>query len=130
MDPYLAPLPQGVPGTVQRSSLQTDPHRCTTMAGRGAWIRLFQRILKALGLSVPSCSEDFFNSVSGAVARPGAVRATAASLRNALSLGDCTLGVLCKDIPEGALDEVHTWGYADDEEAFETSSSTLTVLAR
>ena len=81
------------------------------------------------GLSFPACSEDFFNSVSGSqAAPPGALAssqpsleqcgATAASLRNALSSGDYALGMLCKDIPEGALDEVHAWGYADDEEAF------------
>ena len=47
-----------------------------------------------------------------AVARPGA------SLRNALSLGNYALGMLCKDIPECALDEARARGYADDGEAF------------
>ena len=85
-----------------------------------------------LGLPVPSCPEDTLNSTSGAqagspvaqtfsafaVARPEQCGATAATLRNALSLGDCALGTLRKDIPECAQDEVCAWGYAGDEEAF------------
>ena len=75
------------------------------------WGFRFRRVHR---ISVPQVEHKigFFSAFT--VARP----ATAASLRHALSLGDFALGVLFEDITEGVLDEVHTWGYADDEEAF------------
>ena len=137
-------------GTVQRSLLQACPHWCTMMTGvvdvptalQLATGDASSRRMDSppskdtegapLGLSVPSCSEDF-NYISGgqdappsapASFQPSQLRvleqcgATAASLRHALSLGDYALGVLSKGIPESVLYEVHDWGYADDEEAF------------
>ena len=102
-------------GTVRRSCLpqlgqfavirhacprSTDPSNSRDSEGAGCWgHRLHSRFLSRRASQTP-CG------------------ATAASLRNALSLGDCAHGMLGKNIPEGALDEVRAWGYADDEDAF------------
>ena len=145
VDTYQTPTP--ALGAPQSPCLQAHPYWYTTMAGAVDMPVPFQFATSGdacprsmdtavardsedaqSGLPVPSCSENPSNSMSGAQVTPPVAKflshvpaprgATAASLRNALCLGDNTLGMLCKDIPEGALDEVCEWGYADDEEAF------------
>ena len=143
MDNHLAPLPQGVP---QRQSVPTGfsalvqnetgvvdvPTFSQFVTGDAGLRSMDSPLSKDTEGAVPSCSEAF-NSASGAqdalLCAPASFHpsqsrvleqcgAAAASLRHALSLGDYALGVLSKDITEGVLDEVHTWGHADDEEAF------------
>ena len=97
-----------------------------------------------LVLFVPSSSEDFTSASGAQDAPPGApvslqlsqsrvleqYGATAASLRHAVGLGDCALGMLSKDIPEDVLDEVHTWRYAHMRRPSRTSSFLQTALVR
>ena len=114
------PVPDSDPalGAPQRLCLQAHPYWCTTMAGAVDMLPPLQfatsgdACLRSMVTAVARDSED---AQSGLPVPRGA---TAASLSNALCLGDYALGVLCKDIPEGVLDEVRQWGYADDEEAF------------
>ena len=58
----------------------------------------------------------FFSAFT--VARPGAVRGQGCFSSSRPQFGRLRAWHAVQRYPEGVLDEVHTWGYADDEEAF------------